>query len=62
MALIVFSGGATLSVPGTARRVAEQLQRAANEAGYVQLGTLVVNPYQVAYVTDDETMRPGMRV
>jgi hypothetical protein len=60
MAVIVFSGGERLEVPGTAAYVAAQLDRASG-SGYVAfLGvSAFVNPSQVAYVLDDTAEPAG---
>ena len=54
MAVITFSGGATLHVPGTAAQVASALSAPRNGAAFAKLpGGTRVNPDQVAFITDD---------
>ena len=58
MANITFSGGATLSVTGSAEEVGIALDQAAREGRYCPVGDdpiTFVNPAQVAYVADPPT-------
>jgi L-lysine 2,3-aminomutase len=59
MAQIVFSGGHTLSLPGTQ----EEIEDVLTENGEIKTGwspirvgdkTVTINPSQIAYIADDE--------
>jgi hypothetical protein len=66
MAVITFSGGATLQLPGTAAQVASALSAPRDGAMFATFpGGVRVNPDQIAFVIDESsdemTDRPGAR-
>jgi hypothetical protein len=54
MAIITFSGGATLQVEGRAAQVASALSAPRDGAMFAQFGRVRVNPDQIAFITNDD--------